>query len=159
MTYDISQTEASLALEAIQRRRQDVVAQLDVPRWYWPSMAAGWTALGVLADYGPAWASVIVTVSFGAAHATIGSRVLSGRRGSSRVSIRGELASRWIPAVIIGFLATMTVLTVAVALLFNADGARHPAALAGGVVAALVLAGGPHVMGRVRARADRRITA
>jgi uncharacterized membrane protein YjjB (DUF3815 family) len=71
------------------------------------------------------------------------------------LSIHGDLVSRRIPLLVIGFLIVMTVATVGFALLFNADGARHPAALAGGVVALLVLCGGPTLMGWVRRRAER----
>ena len=156
MTNDISQAEASLALEAVERRRYEVLAEIDVPRWYWLMLAIAWAALGVLADYGPVWASVMVTVLFGAAHSTISGRVMSGRHGSTRVSIRRDAVGRWIPAAIIAFLLAMTALTIVIALIFNADGARHPAALAGGVVAALVLVGGPGLMARIRAHAQRR---
>jgi hypothetical protein len=155
MTNDISHTEASLALDVVQRRQHEVLAEIDVPQWYWPALAAGWAGLGVLADYGPGWASGVVTVLFGAAHATIGPRVLSGRHGSTRVSIRHDAVSHWIPAVIIGFLVAMVALTIGIALVLNADGARHPATVAGVVVAGLVLAAGPGLMAQIRARAQR----
>ena len=157
MTHEISPTEASLALAAVQRRRHEVLAEIDVPRWYWPSLAAGWAGLGMLADFGPPWATSVATVLFGAVHSTIAPRVLSGRHASTRVSIRGVAVSRWTPAVILVFLVAMTGLTISVALVFNADGARHPASLAGFVVAALVLAAGPRLMTGVRTRAQRRV--
>lgn len=73
------------------------------------------------------------------------------------MSIRGDLVSRRIPILVIGFLIVMTVATVAFALLLHADGARHPAALAGGAVGLLVLCGGPTLMGWVRHRAERQV--
>ena len=156
---DISHTEAVLALETVRARRRDVVAEIGVPSWYWPGLAAGWIGLGVLADLGPAWASTAATLLFGAAHASVASRVLSGRHPSSQVSIRGDLVSRRMPAVIIAFLLGMTALTVALALLLDADGARHPALLASAVVAGFVLTGGPGVLARLRARAVGRAGA
>jgi hypothetical protein len=45
---------------------------------------------------------------------------------------------------VIGFLILMTIVTVAFALIANADGARHSALLASVVVAALVLLGDPN---------------
>ena len=156
MAHDISSTEAGLALAAIQQRRRQVAASINVPGWYWPFLAAGWIGLGVLADYGPAWASTTATVLFGAAHATIAPRAMSGRHPSSRVSIRHDLADRQMPKAIILFLICMTLVTVGIALLLNADGARHPATLASLVVAALVLTGGPGLMAWLRARAERR---
>ncbi len=155
MSTPISETEARLALSSIEQRRQQVIAEINVPAWYWFVLAAGWVALGILADYGPGWATIAGTLLFGAAHAAIAPRVLSGRRGSPQLSIDRELVSRRIPLLVIGFLMVMTAATVGFALLFNADGARHPAALAGVVVAIVVLAGGPALMGWVRRRAQR----
>ncbi len=157
MTSPISATEAHFALNSIDRRRQQVLAEIDVPAWYWFALAGGWVVLGVLADYGPAWATIAGTMLFGAAHAAVAPRVLSGRRGSPQLSIRGDLVSRRIPILVIGFLIVMTVATVAFALLLHADGARHPAALAGGAVGLLVLCGGPTLMGWVRHRAERQV--
>ncbi len=155
MSTPISETEARFALSSIERRRLQVVAEINVPTWYWFAVAAGWVILGVIADYGPAWATIAATVLFGAAHSAIAPRVLSGRRGSPRLSISRDLVSRRIPMLVIGFLIAMTVATIALALLFNADGARHPATLASVVVALIVLTGGPALMARVRRQAER----
>jgi hypothetical protein len=151
----ITETEARLALDSIEQRRHQVLAQINVPSWYWAAVAAGWLVLGVIADYGPAWATIAGTFLFGAVHSAVAPRVISGRRGSPQLSIRADLVSRRIPQVVIGFLVVMTAATVAIALLFNADGARHPAALAGGVVALVVFAGGPALMAWLRRRAER----
>jgi hypothetical protein len=90
MTTPISQTEARLAVEAIQRRRADVIAAIDVPSWYWPGMAAGWVGLGLIADNSPSWVSTLATVLFGAIHSTIAPRVLTGRHPSSDVGLRSS---------------------------------------------------------------------
>jgi hypothetical protein len=118
-------------------------------------VAVGWVVLGILADYGPAWAAATATVLFGAAHSSIAPRVISGRRGSPRLSISRDMVSRRIPILVIGFLIVMTVATIGLALLFDADGARHPAALASVVVGMLVLTGGPSLLAWVRRRAER----
>jgi hypothetical protein len=153
----ITDTEARLALDAIERRRRQVIAEIDVPNWYWWSVAAGWVALGVLADLAPAWASVVGTLAFGAVHSAVAPRVVSGRHGSRRLSVRGDMVDRRVPLVVFGFLIVMTAVTVGAALVFNADGARHPATLASIVVAALVLCGGPALMAAVRRRAQRHL--
>ena len=62
-----------------------------------------------------------------------------------------------IPLLIIGLLVVMVALTVAMALLLHADGARHPATWASIVVAVLLLVGGPALMGSVRRRAERSV--
>jgi hypothetical protein len=151
----ISETEARLALGSIERRRQQVLAEVNVPPLYWAIVAASWAVLGVLADYGPAWAAIAATFLFGAVHSAVAPRVISGRRGSRLLSVRGELVSRRFPLVVIGFLVVMTAATVAIALLFDADGARHPAALAGGTVAVIVFVGGPALMAALRRQAQR----
>lgn len=155
MSTPINETEARFALNSIERRRQQVLSEINVPPWYWLLLAGGWVALGFLADFGPGWATIGGTLLFGAVHAAIAPRVLSGRRGSSQLSIDRDEVSRRIPFLVIGFLIAMIVATVGWALVFNADGARHPATLAGVVVAIVVLAGGPALMASVRRRAQR----
>ena len=155
MSSPISETEARLALSSIERRRQQVLVEIGVPIWYWLVVAGSWVVLGVLADYGPAWATTVGTLLFGAAHSAFAPRVISGRRGSPQLSIKPDLVSRRIPVVVLGFLVVMTAATVGWALLFNADGARHPATLASVVVAVMVLVGGPGLMAWVRRRAER----
>src|SRR6516165_7473316 len=150
----ISETEARHALDSIDQRRQQVLAEINVPPLYW-AVAASWAAIGVLTDYGPAWAAIAATFLFGAVHSAVAPRLISGRRGSRLLSVRGELVSRRFPLIVIGFLIVMTAATVAIALLFDADGARHPAALAGGTVAVIVFVGGPALMAVVRRTAER----
>jgi hypothetical protein len=155
MSIPIDDAEARFALSSIEERRRQVIAEIDVPRWYWLALAAGWVGLGVISDYAPPWVDIAATVLFGAAHASIAPRVLSGRRASSQLSVRGDLVDRRIPILIIGLLVVMVAVTVALALLLHADGARHPATWASVVVAALLLAEGPALMKRARRQAER----
>ena len=155
MTVPIGESEAQFALSSIERQRQQVIAEINVPPWYWFFLAGGWVLLGVLADFAPGWATIAATLVFGAVHAGISPRVLSGRRGSPQLSIRGDLVSRRLPVLVIGFLLVMTAATVGIALVLNADGARHAATWASVVVALLVLVGGPALVGSVRRQAER----
>ena len=157
MSDEISEAEARLALSSIQQRRQQVIAEIDVPSWYWVSLAAGWIVLGVLAQYGPAWATIAGTVLFGAVHAAVSPRILSGRHASQHVSVHSNLVDRRLPALVIGFLILMTAVTVALALIANADGARHATLFASVIVAALVLLGGPRLVDTVRRRSERQL--
>jgi hypothetical protein len=159
MSSEITETEAQLALSSIGQRRRQVIAEIGMPSWYWLGLASGWVALSALANWGPAWSVIVGTVAFGAAHASISSRVLTGRRGSSRLSVGSGMVNRSIPLVIVGFLVVMSVVTMVFALFLNADGARNPAFLAGVVAAGLVLTGGPCVMASVRRHAERRLAA
>lgn len=158
MTVPIGESEAHFALNSIERRRQQVMAEIDVPTWYWFFLAGGWVLLGVLADFAPGWATVVATLLFGAVHTGISPRVLSGRRGSSQLSIRGDLVTRRLPMLVIGFLLVMTAITVAFALVLHADGARHATTWASVVVAVLVLVGGPALVGSVRRHAERSVS-
>jgi hypothetical protein len=152
MSIPIGESEARAALSSIAQRRKQVVAEIDVPPWYWCALAAGWVVLGVVADFAPPWAYIAATLLFGAGHASISPRVLSGRRASSQLIVRRDLVNRHLPALIVILLLGMAAVTVAAALLLHADGARHPAIWASVVVAALLLVGGPNLMGAVRRR-------
>jgi len=152
MTPDISPTEARLALGAVEHRRQQVVDEIDMPRWYWWGLAVAWVALGVVVDLGNPVATTIVTLAFGAVHAAVAQRVLSGRHRTRGVSVRAELANRHIPALVIGYVLALGALTTALGFLAAADGAAHPTTMAG-VVAGLALAlGGPDLMAWARRR-------
>ena len=155
MNVPIGESEARTALSSIERQRQQVIAEINVPPWYWVFLAGGWVLLGVLADFAPGWATIAATLVFGAVHAGISPRALSGRRGSPQLSIRSDLVSRRLPLLVIGFLLVMTAATVGIALVLNADGARHAATWASVVVALLVLVGGPTLVGSVRRHAER----
>ena len=155
MTVPIGESKPKYALSSIERQRQQVIAEINVPPWYWFFLAGGWVLLGVLADFAPGWATIATTLVFGAVHAGISPRVLSGRRGSPQLSIRGDLVSRRLPVLVIGFLLVMTAATVGIALVLNADGARHAATWASVVVALLVLVGGPAPVGSARCQAER----
>ena len=156
MSIPIDDAEAQFALSSIEERRRQVIAEINVPAWYWFALAAGWVALGVISDFAPTWVDIAATVLFGAAHAVDRP---AGALGSSSVFTaersRSELVDRRIPILIIGLLVVMVAVTVVLALLLHADGARHPATWASVVVAALLLVGGPALMGTVRRRAER----
>jgi hypothetical protein len=153
MSIPINDAEARFALGSIEQHRKQVIAEINVPPWYWFALAGGWLALGVVSDYAPTWVDIVATVAFGAAHASVAPRVISGRRGSSQLSVHSDLVDHRIPMLIIGLLVVMTAVTVGLALLLHADGARHPATWASAVVAAMLLAAGPALMGTVRRRA------
>jgi hypothetical protein len=147
---------ARLALSSIEHRRRLVIAVVGMPRWYGGGLAAGWVGLGVLAELDQPWLTLAVTVCFGAVHAFVASRVLSGRHRSPQLSVRADVVDPHIPALVIGFLLLMVAATVVLALLVDADGARHPSIIASAVVAVVVLLCGPALMAAVRRRLERR---
>jgi hypothetical protein len=149
---DIGEADAQLALGTIEQRRREVIAEIDMPRWYWWGVALGWVALGVISDLQHPWATLAATLVFGAVHSTVAQRVLSGRHGSSQLSVRADVVDRRIPALVIGYLLVLGGATVGLALLARADGAGHPVTWASVIVALAVLGGGPSLMAAVRHR-------
>ncbi len=152
MENQISESEARLALGSITHRQHQVLAEIDVPPLYWWSVAIGWVALGVIADLNVAWATVVSTLAFGAIHAAIAPRYISGRRPTRHLSIRAEVVSRYVSILILAFLVLMAAVTVGLAFAAQADGAAHVATVASLFVAVMVLLGGPNLMAAIRRR-------
>lgn len=153
MQVPIDESEARLALGMVAYRRRQVLAEIDVPYWYWVFLAGGWVGIGALGDFAAGWVMTVATVVFGAAHSSIAPRVVSGRSGSTHLSIRADLVGPQLPATILAFVVAMAIVTVGVALGLHADGARHPSLLAGIAVGLLVLSGGPSLVAAIRRRA------
>lgn len=134
-----------------------MIDQIGMPWWYWWGLAACWIGLGVAADLAPAWATLAATLTFGAVHSAVSSRLLAGRRRTSEVKVRSDVAGRRAPLLLFAFLIGLGAVTVAAAFLVSADGAEHPGTLASVFVALAVLLGGPRLMAAIRANASRRL--
>jgi len=152
MSGDTSTTDARSALGAIENRRLQVIEQINVPSWYWIAVAACWLGLGVLSDNAPSWVTIAATFAFGCVHSAIAPRVLSGGEATSQLKVRSELTGRRIRITVLGFLVALVGVTIGLALVFQAVGASQPATLASAVVAALILIGGPFLVGAARRR-------
>jgi hypothetical protein len=159
MTNYPTDAEARLALYGVEQARQRVIDQIGMPWWYWWGLAGCWIGLGVAADVANPWVSLGATFTFGAVHSYVSSRLLAGRKRTSDVKVRAEVAGRRAPALIFGFLVGLGAVTVAAALLAYADGAGHPATMASVLVAVSILLGGPRLMAAIRANAIRRAAA
>ena len=157
MTNALDASAARSALTTVEHGRRQVIAEIDMPRWYWLGLASGWIGIGIIADLGPAWLLAGATLLFGAAHAALAHNVLSGRRRSGSLSVRAELAGTHVSALLITFLVALVALTIAAALLIDADGANHPATIAGVMAGIAVALGGPELMAAVRRRALRNV--
>jgi len=152
---DISEDEARMALDTVEHRHQQVLAEIDVPGWYWWFLALGWVAVGASGQFGGPWVVILAPVVFGAIHATLAQRALSGRHRTGNLRVRRDVAGHQVMVAVIAFVVVMCMVTLVVALAANADGARHPGTLASIVVALLVLAGGPRLMAALRRRRAR----
>ena len=152
---DIAPIDARQALDDIARRRRQVADEIAVPAAYWWAVAAGWIVLGLITDTGNAVAGLVATLVFGAVHAAVAPRLLTGRHGSHQLSVSADVAGRRLAIQLLAGLVAMAAVTVMVALAADAVGAEHPATIASVVVAAIILVGGPRLVSTARRRAVR----
>lgn len=146
----MAENEARAALEAIERARRGVVAEVGLPRWYWWLLAGGWIVLGVIGDLSAAWFATVAAAAFGAAHSVFASRLLGGRRRSGGLQVSAETAGVRTPLVVVAMLIALVGLTIGVALVLDADGTEHASIVAGVFVAAIVGFGGPEMLNVLR---------
>ena len=155
MAEQVNRVDAGHALDDIELRRRQIVDEINIPAWYWWGLALGWVGLGLVSVAANPWLTVVATVGFGAVHSAVAARVIDGRHGSRQLSVRADVVSQHVPALVIGFLITLVAITVALALVADALGAPQPTLIASVVVAIAVLIGGPRLMALVRHRAER----
>jgi hypothetical protein len=155
MQPHVTPMEARAALDTVERGRLRVIDEIDLPGWYWWGLALGWIGLGVINDVAGDWVRAAATLTFGAVHAAVAPRVISGRHRSRRLSVRAEVAGPHVAWFVIGGLIALGALTVAGALAAAADGARHPATIASILVAVIIVLGGPQLLAVIRRRAAR----
>jgi putative flippase GtrA len=153
MESHVSPLEARAALDTVEKGRMRVIDEIDLPGWYWWGVALGWIALGVLTDVAAPWIATVATFLYGAIHASVASRVLSGRHGSNRLSVRADVAGHETARFVIAGLVALAGVTIVAAVLAQADGAEHPVTMASILSAVIVLLGGPRLLELVRRRA------
>jgi hypothetical protein len=152
---ELTPEQARAALDTVERSRRTVIDEIDVPAWYWAGVAVSWIGLGVVAELGHPWVTTLATLAFGAAHSSIAPRVINGRHRSSRISVRADVAGPRLAAVVLVSLVALVGVTVAAALVLNADGARHPAVESAVLIAVILMLGGPLLLAAARRRAAR----
>jgi hypothetical protein len=153
MEPQITPMEARAALDAVDRGRRKVIDEIDLPTWYWWGLALGWVGLGVITDLKHPWLTAAGTLVFGAVHSAVAPRVASGRHRTPHMSVRADVAGRRTARLVIGAVAALGALTVGLALLASADGARHPVTMASVLIAVIILLGGPRLLAAIRRRA------
>jgi len=151
--HDCDEVEARRALALITARRSQVIAEIDVPDWYWWGLALAWIALGVVTDLHNPWLTSAGTLAVGAGHAMVAQWVIGGRRRTSQLSVRREVAGRFVPVVVIVTLLGLAGATVLFAVIAIARHVSHPVTVASTAVAAILVLGGPRVMAVMRRRA------
>ena len=90
---ELTPEQARAALDTVERARRQVVDEIDIPAWYWASVAAGWIVLGVIADLDHPAATSVATLAFGAVHSWVAPRVVNGRHRNHRLSVRAAIES------------------------------------------------------------------
>ncbi|MEU6256994.1 hypothetical protein [Streptomyces sp. NPDC047043] len=152
---ELTPEQARAALDTVERSRRRVIDEIDVPLWYWAGLATGWLALGVIADLHHPLVTTLVTLAFGAAHSSIAPRVVNGRHRSSQMSVRADIAGPRLAVWVLGSLVALVGVTVAAALILNADDARHPVTGAAVLAAVMLVLGGPLLLAAARRHAVR----
>jgi hypothetical protein len=152
---ELTPEQARAALDTVERSRRRVIDEIDVPRWYWAGLAAGWIVLGVIADTHHPLVTTLATLAFGAAHSSIAPRVVNGRHRSNQMSVRADIAGPRLAAWVLGSLVALVGVTIAAALVLNADDAHHPTTGAAVLAAVMLVLGGPLLSAAARRRAVR----
>jgi hypothetical protein len=159
MTHPVNHGEAVDALAVVRRSREAVLAEIDVPAWYWWAVAAGWIGVGCAAQFGNTWVESGATLAFGALHSSIAHWVVGGRQRTSQLRVRSEVAGHWTPLVVLGTLCAFVVVTIVGALIAHGAGVTDPVLVASLGVAVLIVIVGPVLMRGVRYRAKKRTLA
>jgi hypothetical protein len=155
MERNVTPLEARAALDTIEHGRLRVIEEIDLPHWYWWGLALGWIALGYITDLRHSWLTAAATLAFGAVHAAVAPRVVSGRHRSRSLSVRADVAGAHVARLVIGGLILLAGVTIAGSLAAAADGARHPVTVTSVVIAVILVLGGPRLLAVVRRRAAR----
>jgi hypothetical protein len=149
MGEDLRPDDAAGALAKIRDHQEQVVNVADIPAWYWWLVGGLIVALPAAVESGRP-----VTIGIGVVVFVLGIIVGTGwvARGALRAQPRNELLGARGVTMILGFVALVVGITLAVAFGLEAAGASHPATLANLLGAVLLIVGGP-----VLTRALRRI--
>lgn len=140
MGEQIRPDEAARALDQIRDRQEQVINVSVVPAWYW------WLVGGLIVALAAAVESrEPVTIGVGVTVFVLG--ILAGTgwviRGAVRVQPRSQLLGGRGVMMILGFVALVLGITLAVAFSLGAAGVSHPATLANLLGAVLLIVGGP----------------
>jgi hypothetical protein len=149
MGEDVRPDEAARALAQIRDHQERVVNVADIPAWYWWLVGGLIVALPAAVESGRP-----VTIGIGVVVFVLGILVGTGWvvRGALQAQPRNELLGVRGVMMILGFVALVVGITLAVAFGLEAAGVSHPATLANLLGAVLLIVGGP-----VLTRALRRI--
>src|SRR3954452_9672099 len=99
---ELTPEQARAALDTVERSRNRVIDEIDVPGWYWGSVAAGWIVLGAIAEWEHPWVPLVATLVFGAVHSGVAPRVIDGRQLNNRVRVRADVVRPRVARLVLG---------------------------------------------------------
>lgn len=150
MGDDMPPEEAARALTEIGRRQEEVIRRAIVPSWYWWAIAALMVAFAAAVDVRQGLVLGIGTAVFVAGVlVTTGRLVLRAVRGAQP---RNDLLGPGGVVAILGFVAVVAGVSLAVALLLKASGVPFAATIGVSVTALMLGAGGPLLMRHLQGR-------
>jgi len=156
MSEGMQRDEASAGLAEIRATQDRLIRRVAVPGWYWAGVALLTVALGLVVDVGQAVAVAVAAVLFAVVVAGATGWVILG---GGRVQVGRDLLGEAGAIRIVGFVAIVVVVSLAIGFALQALGWRYPATLATLVAAIGIAAGGPLLMRSLQASMRRRSAA
>ncbi len=147
MNDPLDPEQATKALADIHTRQRQVIDAVSVPAWYWWTVAALMVVLGVIVDSGRPVVIGIGATVFAVVVAGATAWMIAGR-GQAQVGrdLLGESGA----IRIVGFVALIVGVSLAVGFTLQASGVHHAATVTTLVAAIGVAGGGPRLMRSLR---------
>jgi len=144
----IESSEAANELAEIQRRQAGVIDAVLVPRWYWWVVGLLLVPLGAVADSHQRLATAIVAVTVAVVIAAVSVWMITGAYRGARIhaATLGTAGSLYI----VGFIWVVVGVSLVFAFSWQAAGYAYPGTLGTIIAAAMLIVGGPILMGRIR---------
>jgi hypothetical protein len=144
----LESSDAASELAEINRRQAGVIEAVLVPRWYWWVVGLLLVPLGVVTDSHQRVATAVVAIVIALFIAALSVWMITGAFRGVRIH-PATLGSAG-PLYIVAFVWLVVGVTLLVAFSLQAAGIRYPATLGTILAAAMLIAGGPILMSRLR---------
>jgi hypothetical protein len=149
MSGHLQPDEATSALAQIRQQQGKVIDAVLVPSWYWWAVAAGMVAIGAATDTREAVVLAVVIPIAAVLIAALTAAMIFGAYRHAQVRSSELLGGRGAVA-IVGFVWLVVGLTLGIGFALRASGANLPATIATAIGGAVLVAGGPFLMRKLR---------
>jgi hypothetical protein len=149
MSGHLQPDEATSALAQIRQQQGKVIDAVLVPSWYWWAVAAGMVAIGAATDTRAAVVLAVVIPIAAVLIAALTAAMIFGAYRHAQVRSSELLGGRGAVA-IVGFVWLVVGLTLGIGFALRASGANLPATIATAIGGAVLVAGGPFLMRKLR---------